>query len=164
MNMLNYYMYYISVALQLAGALVLLSSISTKRDDIIKTFATKSFISRNGNTNEISDISKAYRERIRQAYINRGAFLYLTLGYLGGVVGEKSEDTSCMKIFIVIIITAILLILARIIIDGVLMKCGKVIAPITNEDLERLGIEPDMESLSDRDINRIFGEVFDEKL
>ena len=161
---MTYYTYCISVALQLAGALILLSSTSTKRDVIIASFANKSFISRNGDTKEISDISKEYKERFRQAYINRAAFLYLTLGYLSGIFAEKGTDDAKITLGIVIVVAATLMLLVKIMVEKVLLKQKKVVMAITNEDLERLGIEPDMESISKEDIENIFGKVFDEKL
>ena len=159
-----YYIYCISLALQLAGALILLSSVSTRRDTIIKSFANKSFISRNGDTKEISDISKECKERFRRAYISREAFLYLTLGYLSEIFAEKGAANRVNTLLIVIVATGILVLMGKMIIDKILLKQKKVNMSVTNDDLERSDIEPDMESMSEEEIDKVFGEAFYEKL
>ena len=145
-----------SIAFQLAGALILLLyGVSTKRDNIIKSFSARSFIWRDGNTQKINDLSKEYQQRYRQAFLNKTAFLYLTLGYMLSIWAEKGSSSPCLSTLITVALTILLLVVGKVVVNQWLMKRSSVMAPITGEDLERLGIEPDMESISTSDIDKM---------
>lgn len=149
----------LSIAFQLAGALILLLyGVSTKRDNIIKSFSASSFIWRDGNTKKINDLSKEYQQRYRQAFLNKTAFFYLTLGYTLSIWAEKGSSSPCLSMLITVALTILLLVVGKVVVNQCLMKRSSVMAPITSEDLERFGIEPDMELISNTDIDKMLRE------
>ena len=71
--------YIISVTLQLSGSLIVLFKIETfKRKQVVKNFFVSSFVSRNGNTDEIEYNEQAFREKFRESIFNIVSFAYLS--------------------------------------------------------------------------------------
>lgn len=149
--------YAISIALQVAGALLLMvNTLSVKRDNVIIRFAGHNLITRNGNTKEINYDSKVLITLYQQAYLSKIAFIYIVIGYTLGVFGNVD---TCSKILLVVLIISfsMLLILVSYKIVGMIIKHSKNInTPITNKDLEKLGIKPDIETVSDDEIDALF--------
>lgn len=150
-----------SIAFQLAGALlVLIQGLSTRRDDIIKSFASCDLIIRDGNEKSINDLTPEYLRRFRRKYVNIFAFAYLTIGYLIGYWGEKKDGFQFFGFLSVLLLTVALIIIGKTIIDKVFMESQKVKTPITNDDLVRLNIPPHLESISNEEIDEVFNSVF----
>lgn len=148
--------YCLSIAFQLAGALVLLIyGVSTKRTTILSSFSDNVFISLDGNTNEVNDLSIPLKSRFKQAFLNKSAFICLAIGYLLGVFGNIDENERCLS-FLIIIAFTILIIIAIHIIVRILLKQAKVTNPVTINELEQVGIKPNIESVSNEDIEKLF--------
>ena len=79
-------MYIGAIALQVAGALLLLVfAVSTKRETIVRGFASNKLVLENGNTEEISYNKEAFKQYYRNAYLSKCAFFYIVAGYFFGV-------------------------------------------------------------------------------
>ena len=77
--------YIFSISLQIAGALLLLIySISTKRESVIRRFVGKGLLARQGERLDYDE--KAYKEEFCRAYLNKFSFGFIAFGYLLGVV------------------------------------------------------------------------------
>ena len=162
--MLGYIVYIISISLQVAGALLLIAySVSTKRDDVIKRFSGKGIIHRDNNTNEISYNEKAFFQEYKMAYIGKLSFIYILSGYLLGVLGELKDTKASRDIALIIIaiLSLVIMIISNKLVEVILSKSNKV-SKITNEDLVRIGLEPDIENVSDSEIEKMLDEVFKE--
>ena len=162
--MLGYIVYIISISLQVAGALLLIAySISTKRDDVIKKFSGKGFIHRDNNTNEISYNEKAFFQEYKMAYIGKLSFIYILSGYLLGVLGELKDTKASRDIALIIIaiLSLVIMIISNKLVEVILSKSNKV-SKITNEDLVRIGIEPDIQSASTSEVEKMLNDVFEE--
>lgn len=148
----------ISVSFQLAGALVLLLyNVSTKRDDIIRSmYNAMAYTERNGNTQEINDLSIQFREKYRNAYLNKAAFFLLTVGYVLSLFGAIGKDEQCSAFFLVIVLTTLFVWLTKFLVEKYCLQQPDASTPVRNADLERLGIEPHSESLSDIEVNDIW--------
>lgn len=79
------FMYIGAIALQVAGALLLLLfAVSTKRENIVRGFASNKLITENGDTEEIKYNEDAFKEYYRNAYLSKWAFGYIMAGYFWG--------------------------------------------------------------------------------
>ncbi len=162
--MLGYIVYIISISLQVAGALLLVAyGISTKRDDVIKKFSGNGIILRDNDTNEIFYNEKAFFQEYKMAYIGKLSFIYILSGYLLGVLGELKDTEIAKDIALIIIAVVSLLIMfaSNKMVEILLSKSNKA-SKITNEDLERIGIEPDMQNIPSSEIEKMFNDVFKE--
>lgn len=143
------FFYVFAISLQISGAVMLLwYSASTKRDDVIKRFMKRRFVSENKNTNSIEYDEKTYKEEFKVAYLNKISFGYIAVGYIINVWGDCS---SFCKIFIVMVIVICSVLVMFLTYKGVLLWTHfskKVNMKISNEDLERLGICPDFTTVS----------------
>ena len=150
--------YCLSIAFQLAGALVLLIyGVSTKRTTILSSFSDNVFISLDGNTNEINDLSIPLKSRFKQAFLNKSAFICLAIGYFLGVFGSIEGNERCLS-FLIIIVFTILIIIGIHIIVRISLKQTKVTNPVKINELEQVGIKPNVESVSNEDIKKLFEE------
>lgn len=147
--------YCISISLQLAGALVLLiNGLSTRKDDIVKSFAVKNIIIQNGNTKELNDLSQAINKKLENAYYNRAAFTCLATGYILGVFGNINEIYNKFHVSIFILfITFVIMFMIKSIIKWMMKKANFRVTP---EELEELDIKPDLVSISNEEIDEIF--------
>ena len=162
--MLSYIIYIFSISLQVAGALLLVAyGISTKRDDVIKKFSGNGIIRRDNDTNEIYYNEKAFFQEYKMAYIDKLSFIYILSGYLLGVLGEL-KDTEAAKdiaLIIIAIVSLFIMFASNKLVEVILSKSNKV-SKITNEDLVRIGIEPDMQNIPSSEIEKMFNDVFKE--
>ena len=123
-------------------------SASTKRDDVIKRFMKRRFVSENENTNSIDYDEKTYKEVFKVAYLNKISFGYIAVGYIINVWGDCS---SFCKTFIVLAIVICSVLVMSLTYKGVLLWMHfskKVNTKVSNEDLKRLGIHPDFTTAS----------------
>ena len=148
--------YCLSIAFQLAGALVLLIyGVSTKRTTILSSFSDNVFIGLDGNTKEVNDLSIPIKSKFKQAFLNKSAFICLAIGYLLGVFGSIDETERFLSLLIIIAFT-ILIIIGIHIIVRISLKQAKVINSVTISELEQVGIKPNVESSSNEDIQKLF--------
>ncbi len=162
--MFAYVIYIISISLQIAGALLLVAyGISTKRDDVIKRFSGKGIIHRDNNTNEVFYNEKAFFQEYKMAYIGKLSFIYILSGYLLGVLGElkDTESTKDIALIIIAVVSLVIMIASNKAVEVILSKSSKV-SKITNEDLVRIGIEPDIENIPNSEIEKMFNDEFKE--
>ena len=153
--------YIISLSFQLSGSLVvLIYNIGISRASIIKSFRSTAVIARDGETNEISDVTNAIKDRFRQAYVNSAAFVQLLVGYFVGLFAEKTDTEICSVLCAIAISTLVLLCLSLLIVR-LCMRRDKVTRNITDEELKSYDIKPDIESLSKKEVDDIFEEVMD---
>lgn len=150
--------YCLAIAFQLAGALVLLVyGVSTKRTDILSSFSDNNFISLDGDTKELNDLSIPLKSKFKQAFLNKSAFICLAIGYLLGVFGNIDETERFSSLLIIIVFT-ILIIIGIHIIVRISLKQTKVTNPVKINELEQVGIKPNVESVSNEDIKKLFEE------
>lgn len=143
------FFYILAISLQISGAvMLLLYSASTKRDDVIKRFMERKFVSKDEDTNSIEYDEKAYKEEFKVAYLNKISFGYIAVGYIINIWGDCSSD---WKIFVAFetVVSAILILFMTY--KGVLLWMyfsKKVNTKINNDDLERLDFRPDITTVS----------------
>lgn len=146
--------YIISIGLQLSGAIILLiGSVSTKRASIIKQFAGKGIIHRDNNTNELVYNKDAFRQEYKKAILNKFAFGILSIGYLLGIWGEMKFLKKELIMLLVVIVTIAIIGTCYSVSCIVSRKCSNKV--ITNEELLKLNIEPDIENIYNEEIDKI---------
>lgn len=151
--MIRFYCYIFAISFQVAGALQLLVFfVSTKRDNVIKRFAGKTFISRDGNIKKISYDKASFLAEFKTAWLSKIAFGLIAIGYLIGIWGVIEDDKKISAFFLIIAITVIVLFLSHFIVHIYITKSKKINAEITNDELERLHIEPNIENISIEEI------------
>lgn len=159
--MLAFILYIIAISLQVSGALqLLLSFVSTKRDNVIRHFAGKGLISRDNNTKKIEYDKTAFREEYKTAYLNKFSFFYIAAGYLLGVYGNLEKNSKTLAFVLIILVTTLILLISNTLISLYVKTSKKTNTEITNEDLERLHINPDAENISDDEIDRMINPLF----
>ncbi len=152
--------YVLSISFQVAGALMLmLFSISTKRLDVIRTFAKSHVIMRNGDTKELSYNHDAFVETFSTAYFSKFSVAYISFGYILGVFGDIEESSRWKAVAGIIAATSVLVLSTQLIVKKLLKK-EMVQKRITNEELVRAGVEPDQKSISTKEIDQSFEDVF----
>lgn len=148
--------YIIAISLQLSGALLLLLyAFPTKRDDLIKSFAKSSVIFRDNNTDKIFYNTQAFTDMCKNAYLNKFAFIYILAGYVVGIFGEIGAVNKAMVMLYVLALFVIELCLARFIVRAICKCSKKVNQEITNDELLKLNIEPDIENISMKEIDKL---------
>lgn len=154
--MSRFWCYIFAISFQVAGALQLLVFfVSTNRDDVIKRFAGKGFISRDGNTKKVSYDKASFLAEFKTAWLSKIAFGLIAIGYLLGIWGSVEDDKKFLAFFLIVAITAIVLFLSHFLVHIYITKSKKINAEITNDELERLKIEPAIESISDSEIQAL---------
>ena len=149
-------LYILSVSLQVAGALLLmLNVLSTKREKVIRRFVGKGLLCRDNNTNAISYDQNALKAVFQEAYLSKFAFAYIIMGYLFGVFGTIASEYRNIIATAIVAATALLILLSYLVVYLILKFSKKVNREISNEELISLGIEPDIENISNEEINRI---------
>lgn len=149
--------YAVSISLQVAGALLLMvNTLSVKRDNVILRFAGHNLITRNGNTKEIDYNSDVLIALYQQAYLSKIAFMYIVVGYTLGVFGDIGTYSKMLLAGLIVSFSAIFILISYKIVERIIKHSKQVNTKITNEDLERLGIEPDIETISNDEIDAMF--------
>ncbi len=147
--------YILSISLQIAGALVALcNSIFITRKSILLSFKATSVLVKDNNSNTLSDITVAIKERFKQAYTNTFAFIYLAVGYISAIFANKNSENVFITICVVIL-TILLLLFAYGCIH-LLLTCDKVTRNITIDECQKLGIKADRENIPNSDIDKLF--------
>ncbi len=152
--MFSFWCYVIAISFQVAGAVQLLVSfVSTKRDNIIKHFAGKGFISRDGNTKKVLYDKASFLAEFKTAWLSKIAFVLIVIGYLIGIWGSVEDDKKLFAFILIMLITALLLFISHSAIDFYVRKSKQINAEITSDELDRLKIEPSIETISDTEID-----------
>ena len=119
-------------------------------------------ILRNGDTGELNYNENEFVNTFREGYLNKAAITFIAIGYFAGVFGEIGQNNRVLVAFCVITFTTIILMLTCYSVESFLKKSPVVNARITNKELEQVGIEPDMESISGEEISKMFQQEFKE--
>lgn len=148
--------YIISVTLQLSGSLIVLFKIATfKRKQVVKNFFVSSFVSRNGNTDEIEYNEQAFREKFRESIFNIVAFAYLSLGYFFSIFGRISQGTEWIAVGWIVVTTLIVFFITNMMINLYVKHSYNVTKPVTMVELKENGIVPNVSSISNDEIDKI---------
>ncbi len=149
-------LYILSTAFQIAGALLLMiNSLSTRRDRVIRRFAGNGIIHKDNNTNKLSYNKDAFRETFKEAYLNKCAFLFIAIGYSLGIFGNLEGNPKCLALIIIYIATAAIMTLTYFIINLIIKNKKEINNEITSSELEKLGIKPDTETISNELIDAL---------
>ena len=149
--------YVISISLQVAGALLLMiNALSTRRDKVIRRFLGKGLVSRDNNTNTIVYDKERLKETYKEAYLSKFAFMFIALGYFFGIFSNIEDDLKLILALIIIAMTVVIMILSYVTVNLVVKYKKSVNCEITNEELNELGIEPDIENTSNEEIAKWF--------
>jgi len=152
-KLFQFWCYIFAISFQVAGALQLLVSfVSTKRDNVIKRFAGKGFISRDGNTKKVLYDKSSFLAEFKTAWLSKIAFGFIAIGYLIGIWGNIEDDKKISAFFLIAAITAMVLFLSHFIVHIYITRSKRINADITNDELERLKIQPALETISDSEI------------
>lgn len=151
--------YILAISFQLAGALLLMVNVlSTRRDRVIRRFVGKGILYRDNNTNEISYDEKALKDTFKEAYLSKFAFLFIAVGYVLGVF--ESPGNVCRELMagIIVLVSVFIIAISHLIVCAILKFSKKVNRKLTNQELIALGIEPDIENISNEEIDKLFRE------
>jgi len=149
-------LYILSVSFQIAGALLLmLNVLSAKREKVIRRFAGKGLLYRDNNTNTISYDQNALKDVFREAYLSKFSLAYIIMGYLFGVFSTIASEYKNIIAMAIVAATALLILLSYLVVYLILKFSKRVNQEISNEELISLGIEPDIENISNEEISRI---------
>ena len=148
--------YIFSISFQVAGALLLMiNSMSTKRDKVILRFAGHGIIYRDNDTNSLDYKKGAFIDIYKEAWLSKFAFLWIAIGYFGGVFGEMGNDSKII-LTIFIAVSTMVIIAASYFVVGLIVKYNKNInREITSAELAELGIEPDIENISISELEKM---------
>lgn len=114
--------YNISIALQIAGALILLLwSLGNTRDKVIKGYFPGSNIAERNDENKVCLDKEKLRRKAEDIYMNRYAFVCLIIGYGASLFGELI-DYNRWKAFVIIEVESICIILIGIIVSKLLAR------------------------------------------
>lgn len=151
--------YLFSVSLQIAGALLLLIySISTKREAVIRRFVGRGLLARQGEKLDYDE--NAYKEEFCRAYLNKFSFGYIAFGYLLGVV-DKSSEVGVWELIIGIFLLAFFVMFFTI--KGVnffVEHSRNVNRKIENEDLLKLGVKPDIDYMTSDEVDQLWNDAW----
>ena len=107
-------LYVISISLQMAGALLLMvNSLSTKREDAIKKFFNHTITELDGNTNEVKYNEEEFKDTFKQIYLTIFSFIYICFGYILGIFGNIENANKLCVLVKIILLTVCLIIIAR---------------------------------------------------
>lgn len=153
-------LYCLAISLQLSGAILIIynSGKNLDRDNLIKNFLKNSFTTKTQKEN--SGIKKdvliynheAFLDFIQLQYKNFISFIYIFVGYILGILGEIHN-----KILGVMIIIGCTLGVIYITSKCIKTKIKK-IKKIDSEELEKLNIDPNMETATEEEIDSLFEE------
>ncbi len=159
--MINLVIYIIATSFQISGTLLLLLNFtSTKRENIIKQFSTNYLINRDNNKNKIEYDKTRLKALFRNAWLNKISFASLGLGYILGILGEPNHNYKFLTILCIIILAITIMSLSYLIVACIIKYSSQVNKKLTNDELIELGIQPHIESISNKDIDDMFTEIF----
>lgn len=150
--------YIISIGCQISGAIILLlDSFSARRESVLKRFVGRGLVFRDNNTNELKYDEKAFGQEFRVAILNKFAFGFLAIEYLVGIWGNIGCFNKWVVMMSIIAITVFLVVVCYGI--SCLFAKNRCKKEITNDELEKFGLEPDIENISNKQIEEIFNNM-----
>lgn len=148
--------YILSISLQVAGALLLLiHSLSAKKEAVLKRFTASKLITHNGTTNELSFDKKAYKNEYKVAYFSKCAFFFIALGYFGSIFGTNDNMCKCTIAIITLGLTILIMLATTLIISLITKYSKKCNEEIKIDDLNKIGKVPDIGTISTEDIKNL---------
>ncbi|MCR5189639.1 MAG: hypothetical protein K6C97_11960 [Treponema sp.] len=155
--MFNYFIYILAISLQVSVALLLLiKSLSTKKENLLIRFKGSGNIYKDNNTNEISYDKEAFKKVYENTLINRWSFGFIFSGYLIGVFGSVENNCNKCKVIAfasILLLTIMFTVITKFYIEKYAKKhCFE----ITKEDFAEAKIEADMQSIPNNEIDDLF--------
>ena len=155
--------YILSISLQLGGAILGISSISTKRESVLRKFFKNRFSTMDGNTKEIYYDEDVYIDTWKSTYDNKFAFIYLTVGYCLSPLSEINKNINRIVILLLIVSVTIVLIIIEKTILKAFLNTEKIKKRVTISELEQYNLDIDMKSISDEEIKKCLDDSIYEK-
>lgn len=152
-----FFIYILAISLQVSGALLLLiKSLSTKKEDLIIRFKGNGNIYKDNNTDEISYDKEAFKKIYENTLINRWSFGFIFCGYLIGVFGSIDNNWNKCKVIAfasILLLTIMFTLITKFYIERYAKKhCFE----IRKEDFAEAKIEADMQSIPNNEIDDLF--------
>lgn len=145
--------YSIALSFQITSSILFIAySSSLCRISIIRSFAANSFITKDGNTKKIDYNHDAFVSEYRKAYFSKITFIYLLAGYILSIFCSLKEYDKCYVATLVVLFTGILYFFTKFIIEKYFLIQADVVNPITSEELTNLGISPNLEGISNDEL------------
>ena len=146
-------LYSIALSFQITGSILFIAySSSLCRISIIRSFAANSFITKDCNTKKIDYNHDAFVSEYRKAYFSKITFIYLLAGYILSIFCSLKEYDKCYVATLVVLFTGILYFFTKFIIEKYFLIQADVVNPITSEELTNLGISPNLEGISNDEL------------
>lgn len=146
-------LYSIALSFQITGSILFIAySSSLCRISIIRSFAANSFIIKDGDTKKIDYNHNAFIAEYKKAYFSRMTFIYLLAGYILSIFCSLKEYDKCYVATLVALFTGILYFFTKFIIEKYFLIQADVVNPITSEELTNLGISPNLEGISNDEL------------
>lgn len=154
--------YILSLSFQVAGALLLLFfAKSTKRENVVRNFVGNGIIKIDNNTMELDYDTNAFKENYRVAYLNKFAFLYIAIGYILGVFGCIEWKSKIVVAILIIFGTIIIMVITYACVNCLIKYLKDSNKKITNEELMKFGIKPNIGTISFDKIDAFFAKKKD---
>lgn len=152
---MSVFFYILAISFQIAGAIQLaVYSMSAKRENVVKRFVQKtSLINKDGDTNELDYDDNAFFDEFKLAWFNKISFSYIAIGYIIGIWGDLEDYNKFCSLLWIISIVIFIMIISHCFINKI-NKPDK----ITNDELEKLGLSPDISSVSEKEIDELFND------
>lgn len=109
-------MYILSLAFQIAGAVLLIIKFwGNTYNRIIEAHYPGAGVANNdGDDNATLEVDRV-RKCVQEIYANRAAFIYIAIGYAISIFGDKQGVCNCTLLIFVITVTIFLIIVERVI-------------------------------------------------
>ena len=133
--------------------MLLLYSVSTKRELVIRRFVGKGLLTRDGDKVEYNQ--EAYKNEYHMAYLNKFSFLLIAVGYLINIFG-RIEGINKVLVLIGILLSTSLIMFLSVKGTSFLVNHLKANDKITNNDLKDFGIKPDVEFMTSEDVDLLW--------
>lgn len=152
--------YIISIALQLAGALILFKySALSRRNDVIKRFVRS-----NPNTvenNYLQYDKEEFRDEYRKTYLSKLSFAYIAAGYIIGIFAYISDGNRFVTMIIIIVLTAVIIITTYLGVNFFVNHSKNIEKTITAEEFKKSHNGIYMEILTPEKKEELFKEIND---
>ncbi|MBO6128838.1 MAG: hypothetical protein J6P79_08070 [Pseudobutyrivibrio sp.] len=121
------FIYVLSLAFQIAGAVLLILKYwgNTRQRIINEYFPGTGIASNDGDDNALLDVFRV-RECVIEIYSSRVAFIYIAIGYALSVFGEKGDVASVIVLLMVFVASEVLI--------GVECMLARVVAKVLYKD------------------------------
>lgn len=108
--------YIFAMAFQLTGAILLLVYFcGHTKDRIYREYFPGSNIIERDNNNKVTLEMSKIRDCVRNIYLNRMAFIYITMGYVLGVYGEVKSLNKNTAMLVIVCTTIIFIVISYVV-------------------------------------------------